>query len=369
MTVTVPVDTMSGFARRILSRCGLPETSASLGAEVVVYADERGFTTHGASALASIYAPRLLSSQIDPAAVPAVLMDNSATAVLDGRRGLGLLTATTGMDMAIQKAGKNGIGMVAVRNSTHFGPAGYYTHRAAQNGLIGLAMTNCGDQGVVPPLGGRVRMLGTNPISVAVPAGNCAPFVLDMSTTTVATGKIRAAREENRPVPQGWLAYTDGSTATDPDAYFNGSANVTWLGGTLVTGGAKGYGLALMVELLCGPLAGASHGPSPRRLTEGTQGEDTDVGHVLIAVAPAAFGAEARLSRGTREILETVSACPPAIAGGTVTYPGEIEAARAREARRSGIALPERVARDLTCLAEQLDLTVPSELLTETVAS
>lgn len=131
---------------------------------------------------------------------------------------------------------------MAVRNSSHFGCAGYYTHRLARFDLAGIAMTNCGNQGVVPPLGGTVRMLGTNPISAAVPAGSLPPFVLDMSSTAVATGKLAAARRDGQPVPPGWLVGRDGSAVTDPAAYYDQPADVAWLGGRAETGAAKGYG-------------------------------------------------------------------------------------------------------------------------------
>ncbi|GAA4996462.1 hypothetical protein GCM10025734_28190 [Kitasatospora paranensis] len=183
-----------------------------------------------------------------------------------------------------------------------------------------------------------------------------------MSATTVATGKIRAAQREGRQVPEGWLTTPDGSPVTDPDAYFEGKADVTWLGGSAATGGAKGYGLAILVDLLCGPLAGASWGPTPDLLVNGDERPDTDIGHTVIAIDPAAFGAAESFGRGARELLDTVSACPPAVPGGRVTYPGAPEAVRAAESRSAGVALPGHVAAQLAAMAERLELPLPAEL-------
>ncbi|WP_328312762.1 Ldh family oxidoreductase [Streptomyces sp. NBC_00442] len=368
MTVRIALETLRGFAREALRRSGLDEDAAATAAEVVVYADEHGFTTHGSNALAGIYAPRLLDGRINARAVPRTVTETASGAVIDGDQGLGLVTTTLATDLAVSKARETGIALVAVRNSSHFGSAGYYAHRATKAGLIAIAMTNCGAQGVAPPLGGLTRMLGTNPLAVAAPAPGGAPFVLDMSATTVATGKIRAAQREGRSVPEGWLTAPDGTAVTDPDAFFDGKADVTWLGGSAATGGAKGYGLALLVDLLCGPLAGASYGPTPDLLVDGDERPDTDIGHTVIAIDPAAFGAGESFGAGARELLDTVSACPPAVPGGSVTYPGAPEAARAEESRRDGVALPDHVAAGLVALAERLDLAVPAELRAEVAA-
>ncbi|MFC6598216.1 Ldh family oxidoreductase [Kitasatospora paranensis] len=362
MTVRIPLETLRAFAREALHRSGLGEQDAATAAEVVVYADEHGFTTHGSNALAGIYSPRLLDGRINPAAQPRTVHESASSAVLDGDGGLGLVTTSLATDLAVAKARQTGIAMVAVRNSSHFGSAGYYAHRATEAGLIAIAMTNCGAQGVAPPLGGLTRMLGTNPLAVAAPAPGGAPFVLDMSATTVATGKIRAAQREGRQVPEGWLTTPDGSPVTDPDAYFEGKADVTWLGGSAATGGAKGYGLAILVDLLCGPLAGASWGPTPDLLVNGDERPDTDIGHTVIAIDPAAFGAAESFGRGARELLDTVSACPPAVPGGRVTYPGAPEAVRAAESRSAGVALPGHVAAQLAAMAERLELPLPAEL-------
>lgn len=363
MTNSVAVEhtELTDFVHSVLLNCGLDDPAARTATEVICYADVHGFTTHGTNALAGIYAPRLRDGRIRAAAQPKPVVETAATAVIDGDGGLGVVTMVAAVDLAAAKAREFGIGMVTVRNSSHFGSAGYYTSRVAAQGLVGIVMSNCGAQGVAPPLGGLKRLLGTNPLSAAVPVATGAPFVLDMSTTAVATGKIRAAQREGRPVPAGWLVTPDGGTTTDPNAFFDGHAEVAWLGGTAQTGGAKGYGLALLVDLLCGPLAGAAYGPRPAALTEPEPAEDVDVGHVAIVIDPAAFGAAESFLAESRQLLDTVSAAPAAQAQ-RVTYPGAPEADRAERSRSVGVALPDHVAVALVRLGAELGVPVPAAL-------
>ncbi|WP_432134833.1 MULTISPECIES: Ldh family oxidoreductase [unclassified Streptomyces] len=362
MTVRVPLADLSSFVRSVLAECGLDEQAAGTAADVITYADAHGFTTHGTNGLVNIYAPRLLDGRIAADAAPRVVRETSGAALLDGDRGLGLVTMDLAMDIAMDKARQTGIGMVAVRNSTHFGSAGYYTQKAAAAGLIGLAMTNCGAQGVAPPLGGTVRMLGTNPISAAVPVTEGVPFVLDMSTTVVATGKIKAAHREGREVPREWLVRHDGTPTTDPAAFMAEEADVAWLGGPAETGGAKGFGLALLVDLLCGPLSGSAYGPRPGVL-EGQPAGDDNVGHTAIVIDPSAFGSAHDIAAENRVLLDTVANSPAAAyATRGVTYPGAPEAARYERSRREGVELPLPVAEGLTALAGRLGVTAPGAL-------
>jgi LDH2 family malate/lactate/ureidoglycolate dehydrogenase len=383
MTDRVDPGELHDLVTAVLRRCGLAATAAGRAADVVCHADRHGITTHGCNALVNCYAPRLRDGRIDPAATVTVVRRSTAGAVLDAGGGLGLLAMTEAVDLAGELARANGIGLVLVRNSSHFGCAGFYSQRLARAGLVGIAMTNCGRQGVVPPLGGAVRMLGTNPLSAAVPAPGRAPFVLDMSTTVVATGKLAAARAAGSEVPAGWLVGRagtdgpDGPAVTDPAAYYDGTADVAWLGGRAATGAAKGYGLALLVDLLCGPLAGASYGP--RRAVLGRPGhgaghdggaEDRDVGHLALAIDPAAFGPPGPFHDGVDELLSTVVNCPPlpGATGHTVTYPGAPEAARAAESAALGVALPVPVADGLVALATELGLPLPRGLRRRAVA-
>ncbi|MGA4838087.1 Ldh family oxidoreductase [Streptomyces sp. G45] len=350
------------LARDLLTAAGLPGADADAAADVVGYADRHGYPTHGLKALVNMYVPWLRGGRVDPAARPRLIARNGAVSVLDGADGLGVVVMTRATDLAADTARRLGVGVVAVRRSSHFGAAGFYTHRLAHGGLAGIAMTNCGAQGVIPPLGGARRLLGTNPLSASVPADDRPPFVLDMSTTVVATGRVKAALQAGEDVPEGWLIGPDGSDVTDPAAYFRAEADVPWLGGRLATGGAKGYGLGLLVDLLCGPFAGAAFGPRRAALTETEPAADRDVGHLVIALSPAAFGDPDTILGETGELLGTVSACPPAAYARDVTYPGAPEAARAAAAERKGIPLSPDVAEAVASLARELGVPVPGEL-------
>lgn len=385
MSVHAPATDLRRLMREVLEATGVAQGAAQTTAEVLLYADLHGFTTHGAVGLSTIYVPRLLDGRIDCAAQARIVHDTGACAVMDGQRALGHPTMVSATDLAISRARRHGIAMVVVHRSSHFGSAGYYARRAAAVGMVALSMTNCGEQGVAPPLGGSTRMLGTNPIAAAVPAPGGPPFVLDMSTTTVASGKVRAARFADTDVPTGWLHDRAGRPETDPNAFFEGRAELNWLGGDLTAGGAKGYGLAVLVDLLCGPLAGAGFGPhapsGPAGPSERSQATVLDavldseddpqgrgIGHTVIVIDPAAFGATDRLATDARELLDALVADAPIDPDQPVTYPGAPDEALARTARVNGVTLPDHVLDELLTVAKQLGVSVPASFTSEEAA-
>jgi LDH2 family malate/lactate/ureidoglycolate dehydrogenase len=359
-TLRVALTDVRALAQATLVGLGVPLDKAEVVVEALVYADARGLGTHGVGSLATIYAPKLRDGLISASAQPRIVGGGGAIRVVDAERALGHVAMTFAVDLAIAVAQEHGIGAVAVQNSSHFGPAGYYVHRAAQHGLIALAMTNCGKQGVAPPLGGTQRLLGTNPVAAAVPAGAQPDFVLDMSTTTVATGKLAAARRAGTDIPAGWLVDAGGVDVRDPVEYFEGRAEVTWLGGRLETGAAKGYGLALLVDLLCGVLADAGWGPREDALGSGPA-VDEDVGHFAIVIDPGAFGARSAFASRVDELLSTLR-LSPAVAGGSVTYPGEPEARRAADAIDAGCEIDIGFVEPLLALAASLGVEAPDAL-------
>lgn len=363
MTTTIAIDELHRFCTSIFEHCGIAADDARRAADVVCYADEHGFTTHGSFNLVNIYVPRLLDGRISARAGSRIVTEAASSALVDGGRGLGLLVGTEAMDLAIAKAAAGGIGAVAVHNSTHFGSAGFYTSRAAAQGVIGLAVSNCGAQGVVPPLGGRRRMFGTNPLSFAAPAGERPPFVLDMSTTIVSTGKLRAAVNAGQPVPTEWLQRPDGTHTSDPSEYYDGTAEVTWLGSNLAGGSAKGFGLGLLVEMLAGVLPGAAVGPNPSSLTSEAGQGDSDIGHFFLAIDPAAFQGRKQFSDASEQMLDVVTACPPTQSASRVLYAGIPEAEHAARAAERGILLPPHVIAALTKLGEECSVEFPSAAL------
>ncbi|GIQ68044.1 Ldh family oxidoreductase [Xylanibacillus composti] len=345
------------FVQAVFQSCGVPEPQSRTAAEVLCYADENGFDTHGVANLERIYVARLQDGRVDPLAAPAIVAETPATAVLDANDGLGLVAGARAMELAMEKARQTGIGCVVVRRSSHFGSAGYYTQQAQDAGMIGMAMTNLGSQTIARPLGGSVNMIGTNPIAVSAPAGQLPPFVLDMSTTVVATGKIRAAQRRGEAIPEGWLIDDEGQPVTDPRAYDEGTGHLQMLGGALETGGAKGYGLGLMVDIFCGILSGANVGPDPMLLRpEGQQQakEDQNIGHFFLALHVEAFCPQAEFRTRMDSMLQTLLNCPAAAPATQVVYPGYLEAMGRRDGNQ--VQLDGAVFEQLASLAKRLGL-------------
>lgn len=246
---------LRGFTAAVLLHYGLPPDDAARGAEILVDADLAGIESHGIAHLPwhPGYAPGFAAGTINPRPNPAVLRESPVSAAWDADGAFGLVIAARAMDLAIAKAEETGIGMVTVRNGRHFGAAGYYARMAAERGLIGMAMT------AVPPIavaaGGLDRVFGTNPIAMAAPVDGQEPFLLDMATTAVAGGKLEIAGRQGRALPAGWAVDADGAASDDPAALRKAGALLP-LGSDLSTSSYKGYGLGLMVDILCGVLSG-----------------------------------------------------------------------------------------------------------------
>ncbi|MFF9073565.1 Ldh family oxidoreductase [Streptomyces sp. NPDC014872] len=337
----------------LFTRHGLHAARARTAAEALCHGELSGFSSHGLFNLARLYLPLLKSGRCDPRAEPTTVTDLGACAVIDHRRALGLWAAAEAMDDAVARARKHGIGLVAVRGGTHFGCAGFHAGRAAAAGMVGLVASNCGGQRLVPAPRGALPLLGTNPLAVAAPALPGHPFVLDMSTTAVPTGRLRLAARHEEPVPPGWLEDEHGTSVTDPGAYDRGEARLRWLGGDPETGAYKGFGLALAVEVLAAGLSGSATGPAPQALAddEESRGTDDGIGFLLLAVDPGRLRPGDGFAEAMRELFGAVNASPPA--PGTdeeVRYPGWREAERALHRRREGVPLPAWLHEELTGL-------------------
>jgi LDH2 family malate/lactate/ureidoglycolate dehydrogenase len=230
-------------------RWGVPAEDARLAAEVLVSADTRGVDSHGIIRLNSYYGSRLRQGLIDPLSPITTLKETPTTLSLDGGNGLGHPVGVRAMRRCIEKAESTGLAMVTVRNSNHYGIAGYYAMMALPHDMIGLSFTNSGP--LVAPTHGRKAMLGTNPIAVAVPAFSRRPFVLDMATSIVPIGRVSVYQKEGRPLPAGWGIDKAGKVTEDPQEVISGGALMP-LGGPEILRGYKGYGLALMVDIFSG---------------------------------------------------------------------------------------------------------------------
>ncbi|MCC9309442.1 Ldh family oxidoreductase [Kitasatospora sp. RB6PN24] len=360
--VTVRYPELLRFTAEVFATRGLPAARARTAAEALLHGDLTGLTSHGLTNLTRLYLPLLDEGRADPAAEPEVLADLGAAVLLDDRRALGLWAASAAMDLAVERAERHGVALVPVRGATHLGCAGFHTLRAARRGMIGLLAANCGRQRIARPPGGRTALLGTNPLSVAAPAGGrLHPFVLDMSTTVVPTGRVRAAARAGQQVPVGWLADQQGDPVTDPAAFDRGEAHLLWLGGSPRTGAYKGYGLGLVVEVLGALLAGAGLGPERAALAGDGRpgGRDDDIGYLALAVAPGALRDGRDFARQADELFGTLLDCPPVDPANPVGYPGHPEGELAERQLISGVHLAPARFQELTELAAASGLTPP----------
>jgi LDH2 family malate/lactate/ureidoglycolate dehydrogenase len=360
-TVRVSYSDLLGFGTDVFVLLGVPRARAATAATALCYGDLTGMASHGLVNLARLYLPLFRGGRVDPTAEPELLTDLGACALLDSRRALGLWAAAEAMDSAVERAEQYGVGLVSMREATHFGCAGHHAARAAERGMIGMLAGNCGRQRIAPPPGGALTMLGTNPLSVAAPAGPHHPFVLDMSTTVVPTGRIRAAERHGEPIPPGWLDDTSGKPVTDPAAFDRGQARLRWLGGEPHTGAYKGFGLGLAVEVLAALLPGAGLGPSAEALDGDGRpgGRDDDIGVLAMAIAPGMLRPRGDFVAEARALFETVLGCPPVCEGEPVRYPGWIEAERAAAHLRDGVPLQGNCYAELCEIARQLRLPAP----------
>jgi L-2-hydroxycarboxylate dehydrogenase (NAD+) len=334
------------FTTRVLVACGMPEADARLGAEVLVDADLMGIDSHGIAHLATHngYAPGFRSGQVNPNPEIRAVRETASTALLDADRGFGPLVGYRAMRLAIEKAKAAGSGTVAVTNSRHFGAAGYYALMAVPEGCIGLAMTNAGPWMV--PAGARKKMIGTNPIAVAAPAGREQPFLMDMATTTVAMGKLEIALREEKPIPDGWSLDAEGRPTTDiPTVYREGG--LTPLGSTLTTSSYKGYALGQMVDVFCGILSGAGYSMI---LPRGASG------HFFAAWQIEAFQPLDEFTAMMDRMQEAFRTATPVEGRERVLLPGQREFEARREREANGIPLHAAVFTSLDALADEMGL-------------
>ncbi len=334
---------LTDFATAVYTSAGLPEADAQLVADTLVQADLWDHQSHGVLRL-GWYLDRLRHGVMQPVTTPEVVVDAGAIAVLDGHDGVGQVLAMRATHEAIQRARAHGIGAVAVRNSNHFGTCMYYTRRVAAAGCVGMLTSNGGP--AMAPWGGRKKIIGTNPWSVAAPVGRRAPFVVDMAATGVARGKIYLARNQHQPIPLGWALNQAGAPTTDPQEALDGII--------LPMAEHKGYAIAAMVDMLSGVLTGSgflSAVHSPYQTTE-----HSHCGHLLIAMDIAKFQPLAQFTARMAAFVDEIKAVPRAQGFAEVFYPGEIENNNDATFRREGLALPEETLADLRRIAQETGL-------------
>ncbi|MHB8772876.1 MAG: Ldh family oxidoreductase [Syntrophales bacterium] len=343
--VTARHDQLETFCTRVLEKLGVPRGEAEITAKSLVVANLRGVDTHGVLRL-PLYAARLKSGSMAASVNLTTEKETLATALLDGHDGIGQVISYRAMEVAIRKARAAGVSYVAVKNSNHFGAAAFYPMMALEHDMIGVAFTNASPR--LAPTGGVERLFGNNPWSIAVPAGQRPPVVLDMANSVVAAGKIRILKKEGKPVPAGWALNRDGEPTTDADEALTGIL--------LAIGGYKGYGITLMVDLLTGVLADSNYGPRVKGLDQ--DAEPAGTAHSFMAIQLAAFTDVAAFNARMEAYVDEIKASQKARGAEVIYVPGEPEHLRVRERMATGIPLQAKVAEELRAVGKELGVPV-----------
>jgi LDH2 family malate/lactate/ureidoglycolate dehydrogenase len=347
--VTVDPARLEAFVGLVLRRCGMGSEDARIAAAVMVSTDVRGQHTHGVWFLPR-YVTGLRGGGIVPDARPEITHETAATALIDGHGGLGALVAARACEVAARKAREAGCATVLVRNSNHFGAAGYYSATLAEQGLVGFAASNSMPAMAAP--GARARMLGSQPISFAAedPDG-AGPILLDMALSRVAGTSISQARERGEEIPDDWAVGSDGLPTTDPNKFFDGGA-------LSPVGGYKGYGLAVFIEILCGVLSGAG-------VTSGVQSHHptspSNTGHSIIAIDVESFMPREMFRDRLAALRAELHAAPVAEGANAVMLPGEPEARHASATAEHGLDLEPLIWNALAELAADVELIADLE--------
>jgi len=318
---------LSALVAEVFEYCGVTRADAEIGAEVALWAQLHGSDSHGIVHL-PLYTRGLLDRTIKPVPAVAITQNLACSVVLDADHGLGLVASRLAIDMAIEIARKYGVGAVAVRNSSHFGAAGYYAERAAGQGMIGLAFTNA--QPAIAPTGGTEGLLGTNPIGAAFPIPNADPIIADMATAVVARSRIRHALAAGQTaIPEGWALDPSGQPTTDPAVAVKGSI--------LPIGGPKGYALALLVEILCSALSDGE--PGFQVTYENVVKRPSNICQFFLVLNPDGFAGHERYDARMTHIAEVIGKAKPMAGAAAPRMPGARGHAAKRKVAAEGIAM------------------------------
>lgn len=352
---------LQNFTFRIFRSMGCAEQDAQQATDALLSADLRGIDSHGIARLSG-YVRLWEAGRINAQAQLRVVHETPSTATIDGDKGLGLVIAPRAMDLAIEKARQCGTGWVAVQNSNHFGIAGYHAMLALEADMIGIAMTNA--SALVSPTFSTERLLGTNPICVAIPSGSEPPFVADMATTTAANGKLEILQRKDLAAPVGWIQDSEGKSTTNAHALKQGGALLP-LGSDREHGSHKGYALGSIVDILSAVLSGANYGPwvppFPAYVPMPENQPGKGLGHFFGAMRIDAFRPADEFKSHMDRWLHRFRNATPIPGENRVLVPGDPEREMEAERRSSGIPLLKPVVDDLMQLAVKFGITFPQE--------
>src|SRR5215831_18710043 len=338
----------------VFTAWGMSEAHAETTAEMMVETDLRGVDSHGISMLPT-YDKEFRAGRLNMRPVFKAVRETPATALIDADASLGHPVSVHAMNLAVDKCLQSGVAVVSVFNSHHFGAAGCYSKIAADRGVIGMVTSGTRGVTMVPTFAAE-PVMGTNPIAFAAPAGRNAPFQLDMATTTVAAGKVKVYKLNHEALPPGWVVDDKGQPVTDPEEAFKHvferpEGGITPLGGPKAAGGHKGYGLAVMVHILGGVLAGASF--SPLRIKTQKPSDPHNLGHFFMAIDPRAFRAPGEFEDDLDTVIDTLHAAKRADPAQPVLVAGDPEMATRQERLAVGVPIPDDLMVQLRGVAER----------------
>jgi len=344
----VSAENLRTTVTQIFMKLGVPEADARQGADVLAVSDLRGVETHGVSNMLRMYVSGYIEGFINPRPDWSVVRETASCATVDCDRGLGIILAPRGMEMAVEKARKTGVGMISMTNGRHLGMAAYHAMMAIEHDMIGVCATACSPR--VAPTFAAEAAIGTNPIAVAAPAGREAPFVFDAAMSSIAGNKVRLAQRLGAPIAPGWIAGPDGTPLMEET-----SLPEEWtllpVGSTRELGSHKGYSMAVVVDILGGILNGNPTAPTGRYVGHG---------HILAAYAIEAFIDVAEFKSAMDEYLQALRSLKPAPGNDRVVYAGLLEAEEEQERQEKGIPLHPEVIdwfRD-TCAEMEIDFVL-----------
>lgn len=353
-------EVIENYMADVFKKVGVPEEDAKICAEVLIAADKRGIDSHGVGRFKPIYVDRIKAGIQRPVTNFEIVRESSTTAVVDGHDGMGHVIGKKSMQLAIDKARKYGMGMVAVRNSTHYGIAGYYTMMAAEQGMIGITGTNARPS--IAPTFGVENMLGTNPLTFGMPTDEEFPFVLDCATSVSQRGKIEVYDRICKEIPEGWVIDENGKTRTDTKQILTdldlGKAALTPLGGIGEEhAGYKGYGYATVVEILSAALQGGSYLKALSGMDENRNMIPYRLGHFFIAIDISAFTDLELFKKITGDILKQLRASRKISNANRIYTAGEKEYLTWLERKDKGVPLNDNLQKTLLMLKDEFGLT------------
>lgn len=342
----VRAEDLSDFCVSILKCVGVKEDYAKIVAENLTLANLRGVDSHGVARL-PVYVERVVRGYINPQGPIEVVREHGATALIDAHNNFGQVAAMRATDLAVEKARKFGVSSVGVRNANHFGMAAYYALKLTERKLIGIVLSN--SPPAIAPWGGKTPMIGTNPICISFPVDKDDSIILDMAVSAVARGKIRLAALKGEKIPEGWAFDEEGNPTTDPEDALRGSL--------APIGGPKGYGLALVLDILCGLVTGSCYLRNVRALDDFSGRSGT--GFFIEAIDIKSFISYPEYEEKIVGYIREVKDCPKRAGVSEIFLPGEIEKREMERRIKLGIPLDHEVLLALEKLGERFGIKLP----------